>query len=125
MSFLFPRFCERLTYFLARSLSHDVILPIWKSNVSLTLMIDKKAKRWVSLLTFLVFSYSDLNSSSALSMRVFGKDITTPIKEKEKPLVVSANDLEALVDDADATDETMAAVDNDPADADDAVMADL
>ncbi|KAJ7723427.1 S-adenosyl-L-methionine-dependent methyltransferase [Mycena metata] len=27
------------------ALSHDLILPIWKSNVSLTLMIDKKAKR--------------------------------------------------------------------------------
>jgi len=27
------------------SLAHDLVLPIWKSNVSLTLMIDKKAKR--------------------------------------------------------------------------------
>ncbi|KAF8804768.1 S-adenosyl-L-methionine-dependent methyltransferase [Phlegmacium glaucopus] len=35
--------------------SHDVILPIWKSNMSLTLMIDKKAK----------------------SLRLFGSDITT------------------------------------------------
>ncbi|KAF9561390.1 cytosine-5--methyltransferase [Agrocybe pediades] len=44
------------------SLSHDILLPIWKSNVSLTLMIDKKAK-------------------SALSLRVFGADITTIGKE--------------------------------------------
>ncbi|KAJ7749258.1 cytosine-5--methyltransferase [Mycena maculata] len=83
------------------SLSHDVILPIWKSNVSLTLMIDKKAK-------------------SALSMRVFGKDITTPAKEKPLVLidredgdgevgegteaervVVSVDDVEALADEVD------------------------
>lgn len=29
------------------SVSHDVVLPIWKSNVSLSLMIDKKAKRFL------------------------------------------------------------------------------
>ncbi|KAG6821132.1 hypothetical protein H0H93_006471 [Arthromyces matolae] len=39
------------------SLAHEIILPIWKSNVSLTLMMDKKAK-------------------SALSLRLFGNDIT-------------------------------------------------
>ncbi|TFK39362.1 S-adenosyl-L-methionine-dependent methyltransferase [Crucibulum laeve] len=39
-------------------LTHELVLPIWKSNVSLTLMIDKKAK-------------------SALSLRLFGADITT------------------------------------------------
>ncbi|KAG6840999.1 hypothetical protein C0991_002779 [Blastosporella zonata] len=39
-------------------LTHDIVLPIWKSNVSLTLMMDKKAK-------------------SALSLRLFGADITT------------------------------------------------
>ena len=27
-------------------LDHELVLPIWKSNVSLTLMIDKKAKRF-------------------------------------------------------------------------------
>lgn len=27
------------------SLTHDLVLPIWKSNVSITLMIEKKAKR--------------------------------------------------------------------------------
>ena len=26
-------------------LTHDLVLPIWKSNVSVTLMIEKKAKR--------------------------------------------------------------------------------
>ncbi|KAG5644352.1 hypothetical protein DXG03_008649 [Asterophora parasitica] len=40
------------------ALTHDILLPIWKSNVSLTLMMDKKAK-------------------SALSLRLFGEDITT------------------------------------------------
>ncbi|KAH9477926.1 Multisite-specific tRNA:(cytosine-C(5))-methyltransferase trm4b [Psilocybe cubensis] len=44
------------------NLTHDLMLPIWKSNVSLTLMIDKKAK-------------------SALSLRLFGADITTAGKE--------------------------------------------
>ena len=29
------------------SLTHDLVLPIWKSNVSITLMIEKKAKRYV------------------------------------------------------------------------------
>ncbi|KAF8634819.1 hypothetical protein AX17_004071 [Amanita inopinata Kibby_2008] len=38
-------------------LEHDLVLPIWKSNASLTLMIDKKAK-------------------SALSLRMFGVDLT-------------------------------------------------
>ncbi|KAJ7322827.1 S-adenosyl-L-methionine-dependent methyltransferase [Mycena albidolilacea] len=62
-------------------LSHDLLLPLWKSPSSLTLMIDKKAK-------------------SALSMRVFGKDITSPVKEK--PVVVSADAVEG--DDLDAGD---------------------
>ncbi|KAF8198599.1 S-adenosyl-L-methionine-dependent methyltransferase [Pholiota molesta] len=44
------------------SLTHELVLPIWKSNVSLTLMIDKKAK-------------------SALSLRLFGADITTVGKQ--------------------------------------------
>jgi multisite-specific tRNA:(cytosine-C5)-methyltransferase len=39
------------------SLSHDLVVPIWKSPSSLSLMLDKKAK-------------------SALSLRVFGEDIT-------------------------------------------------
>ncbi|KZT28145.1 S-adenosyl-L-methionine-dependent methyltransferase [Neolentinus lepideus HHB14362 ss-1] len=44
------------------SLTHELVLPIWKSSVSLSLMIDKKAK-------------------SALSLRVFGQDITTAGRE--------------------------------------------
>ena len=32
------------------SLDHELVLPIWKSNVSLTLMIDKKAKRFIALI---------------------------------------------------------------------------
>ncbi|ETW75883.1 hypothetical protein HETIRDRAFT_436831 [Heterobasidion irregulare TC 32-1] len=39
------------------SLTHDLVLPIWKSTASVSLMIDKKAK-------------------SALSLRVFGVDLT-------------------------------------------------
>lgn len=39
-------------------MTNELVLPIWKSNVSLTLMMDKKAK-------------------SALSLRLFGADITT------------------------------------------------
>lgn len=27
-------------------LTHELVLPIWKSNVSLTLMLDKRAKRY-------------------------------------------------------------------------------
>ncbi|RXW16069.1 hypothetical protein EST38_g9789 [Candolleomyces aberdarensis] len=42
-------------------LTHDLVLPIWKSNVSLSLMIDKKAK-------------------SALSLRLFGKDLLEGVK---------------------------------------------
>lgn len=33
----------------ASSLSHELVLPIWKSNVSLSLMVDKKAKRYQSI----------------------------------------------------------------------------
>ncbi|KAI0753297.1 S-adenosyl-L-methionine-dependent methyltransferase [Daedaleopsis nitida] len=39
------------------TLTHALVLPIWKSNVSAMLMLDKRAK-------------------SALSMRIFGEDIT-------------------------------------------------
>ncbi|KAI0305143.1 S-adenosyl-L-methionine-dependent methyltransferase [Multifurca ochricompacta] len=39
------------------TLTHDLVLPIWKSTSSISLMIDKKAK-------------------SALSLRVFGEDLT-------------------------------------------------
>ncbi|KAI0672424.1 cytosine-5--methyltransferase [Trametes maxima] len=46
----------------AATLTHELVLPIWKSNVSLTLMLDKRAK-------------------SALSLRVFGEDITTIARE--------------------------------------------
>ena len=58
------------------SVSHDVVLPIWKSNMSLSLMIDKKAKRFLSYIF-----YFDINLfvflNSALSLRLLGSDITT------------------------------------------------
>ncbi|KAI9056453.1 S-adenosyl-L-methionine-dependent methyltransferase [Trametes sanguinea] len=44
------------------SLTHELALPIWKSNVSLTLMLEKRAK-------------------SALSLRIFGEDITIRARE--------------------------------------------
>ncbi|KAG1859569.1 S-adenosyl-L-methionine-dependent methyltransferase [Suillus subalutaceus] len=44
---------------------HDLLVPLWKSNVSVTLMIDKKAK-------------------SALSLRLFGEDITTAARDGGK-----------------------------------------
>ncbi|TCD60371.1 hypothetical protein EIP91_010262 [Steccherinum ochraceum] len=44
------------------SRAHELILPIWKSAASVTLMIEKRAK-------------------SALSLRVFGEDITTAARE--------------------------------------------
>jgi len=40
------------------TLSHDLVVPVWKSNMSLGLMVDKKTK-------------------SALSLRLFGEDITS------------------------------------------------
>ncbi|KAH9990974.1 S-adenosyl-L-methionine-dependent methyltransferase [Russula compacta] len=44
------------------SLTHDLVLPIWKSTSSVSLMVDKKAK-------------------SAMSLRVFGEDITVAGRE--------------------------------------------
>ncbi|CDO68595.1 hypothetical protein BN946_scf184996.g26 [Trametes cinnabarina] len=44
------------------SLTHELVLPIWKSNVSLTLMLEKRAK-------------------SALSLRIFGEDVTVRARE--------------------------------------------
>ncbi|KAF5343843.1 hypothetical protein D9756_011343 [Leucocoprinus leucothites] len=46
------------------SLTHELVLPLWKSNVSVCLMIDKKAK-------------------SAMSLRLFGEDISAAGKKKE------------------------------------------
>ncbi|KAI6037626.1 S-adenosyl-L-methionine-dependent methyltransferase [Pisolithus marmoratus] len=47
------------------TLSRDLVLPLWKSNVSISLMIDKKAK-------------------SALSLRLFGEDLTVAAREQSK-----------------------------------------
>ncbi|KAL5521818.1 NCL1 [Sanghuangporus sanghuang] len=47
------------------SLSHDLFLPLWKSEVSVSLMIDKRAK-------------------SALSLRFFGEDITVAGRQTAK-----------------------------------------
>ncbi|KAL5514498.1 hypothetical protein ACEPAG_2587 [Sanghuangporus baumii] len=47
------------------SLSHDLFLPLWKSEVSVSLMVDKRAK-------------------SALSLRFFGEDITVAGRQAAK-----------------------------------------
>ena len=36
-----------LTRISVGSLAHELVLPIWKSNVSVMLMLDKRAKRYV------------------------------------------------------------------------------
>lgn len=45
-------------------------------------MIDKKAKRYV--LAFEILCMADLGSDSALSLRLFGEDITTAAREGGK-----------------------------------------
>ncbi|KAI6165913.1 S-adenosyl-L-methionine-dependent methyltransferase [Pisolithus thermaeus] len=62
------------------TLSRDLVLPLWKSNVSISLMIDKKAK-------------------SALSLRLFGEDLTVAAREqsKKKNLAGSGTGAEVLV----------------------------
>lgn len=61
------------------TLSRDLVLPLWKSNVSISLMIDKKAK-------------------SALSLRLFGEDLTVAAREqsKKKGLAVLSTGVEVL-----------------------------
>ncbi|CAL1709673.1 unnamed protein product [Somion occarium] len=62
------------------SLTHELVLPLWKSNASLTLMIEKKAK-------------------SALSLRVFGEDVTTVAREAaQQKRDSTATSVEAGVD---------------------------
>ncbi|KAJ7221845.1 S-adenosyl-L-methionine-dependent methyltransferase [Mycena haematopus] len=98
--FLLPWFRTLALIEAVGRLSHDLILPIWKSTASVTLMIDKKAK-------------------SALSMRVFGKDITSPVKEKaprvaaeDGPVVVALEDVEGDgAEDAEAEAEDVVMVD--------------
>jgi multisite-specific tRNA:(cytosine-C5)-methyltransferase len=61
-------------------LTHELFLPIWKSNVSLTLMIDKKAKRYVAEQDVLKVT-TDRIVHSALSLRLFGEDVTIAARE--------------------------------------------
>ena len=51
---VFTLFLKKNQFFnaICSSVSHDVVLPIWKSNVSLSLMIDKKAKRFLQQYLF-------------------------------------------------------------------------
>lgn len=57
-------------------MTNELVLPIWKSNVSLTLMMDKKAKRFCYVHGH-VERLTHCWSRSALSLRLFGADITT------------------------------------------------
>ncbi|KAH0834903.1 S-adenosyl-L-methionine-dependent methyltransferase [Lanmaoa asiatica] len=59
------------------TLSRDMVLPLWKSNVSVTLMIDKKAK-------------------SALSLRLFGEDLTIAAREAGKKKFAGSSDTSAV-----------------------------
>ena len=43
------------------SLDHELVLPIWKSNVSLTLMIDKKAKRFFAFIISMLKQADSVN----------------------------------------------------------------
>ncbi|KAH9929026.1 cytosine-5--methyltransferase [Epithele typhae] len=84
------------------TLAHELVLPIWKSNVSVTLMLDKRAK-------------------SALSLRVFGEDITAAArqaagKKKEGDAEVQG---EATPEDPEASTEPMALGDEDAVGEDD------
>ena len=45
VSIIPPRYLSAANVRFCSSLSCDLVLPLWKSNVSVTLMIDKKAKR--------------------------------------------------------------------------------
>jgi multisite-specific tRNA:(cytosine-C5)-methyltransferase len=63
--------------------THDLVLPLWKSNVSVTLMLDKKAKRYVKWLASIVPPASQTHHS-ALSLRLFGEDITTAGREAKE-----------------------------------------
>lgn len=91
-------------------LTHDLVLPIWKSNVSVSLMIDKKAKRYVhglvrgSLVDLMVLC-------SALSLRLFGEDITTAARE------TAAQKKSAAGKPADTGSPVLKAADDDAADA--------
>ncbi|KII91119.1 hypothetical protein PLICRDRAFT_105153 [Plicaturopsis crispa FD-325 SS-3] len=78
--------------FSGATLTHDLVLPLWKSNVSISLMIDKKAK-------------------SALSMRLFGEDVTIAGRDKDaahQKKLASAKDAASVADvEADADSEAM------------------
>ncbi|KAE9410619.1 S-adenosyl-L-methionine-dependent methyltransferase [Gymnopus androsaceus JB14] len=76
------------------SLSHDLLVPIWKSGVSVSLMVDKKAK-------------------NAMSLRIFGKEVPPSAREKKpkgagaeaapEPEAEVEAEEEAMMDDAEAT----------------------
>lgn len=70
--------------FRGTSLSHDLVVPIWKSGMSLGLMIDKKTKRFVKLIFCRICKHILSLLISALSLRLFGKDITTVGQQKAK-----------------------------------------
>ena len=86
------------------SLTHDLVLPIWKSNVSVTLMLEKKAKRYALPSLAICVAHSNIVSTvSALSLRIYGEDITTAAREaaqKKRDAPVGDAQKLAAVDDA-------------------------
>jgi len=64
------------------SLSHDLVVPIWKSPSSLSLMLDKKAK---SALSLRVFSEDITVAGRQAAAAVGGKQGTTPKEEDVTP----------------------------------------
>jgi hypothetical protein len=100
VSFVQKLICRLIVTF---RIVHDLFLPVWKSNVSVTLMIDKKAKRQVfdvQMTTLLM----TIESCSATSLRLFGKDLTAAGRGSEQgkgsgiapdPCSASAQELQA------------------------------
>jgi len=78
------RSCYTRLIFHGTSLSHDLVVPIWKSGMSLGLMIDKKTKRFVKPIFCRICKFILNLLISALSLRLFGKDITTVGQQKAK-----------------------------------------
>ncbi|KAF8605675.1 S-adenosyl-L-methionine-dependent methyltransferase [Ceratobasidium sp. AG-I] len=76
------------------SIKHPIVLPIWKSATSVSLMLDKKAK-------------------SALSLRLWGEDITPVGVANKEPVEAVAGSADADIDedgsrDVDELDEALA-----------------
>ncbi|KAG8744951.1 hypothetical protein FRC10_009186 [Ceratobasidium sp. 414] len=83
------------------SVKHPLVLPIWKSATSVSLMLDKKAKRWFAVIDICLTLMIIFNLGSALSLRLWGEDIT-PASSKKPPAEAgpSNEQMEGDLDDA-------------------------